>query len=233
MPKITTIESTSSPVVAFLGRNGSGKGTVLRSLNPELGYQTLTVSALLKQAQNDPNSEDGRRIRDCMNTGRLVSDAIVIPLVQNTIKAAGCPTIFDGFPRTPDQANGLLQMLKDGAIGSLHVIVLEVPEEEILERAADRLVCQSCQAPHTKIGAFARPKKEGICNHCGGTLVHRPDDKEETVRHRLKDYQTITEPAIEILEEAGISVHRIDNCNARPTSEVAQEFNSLLAGFLA
>lgn len=218
--------------IGFLGPNGSGKGTILAGLNPELGYRCFSVSTLLKAATSNPTCAQGPEIQHCMQNGLLVGDHLVMPLVQAEIASANTPIIADGFPRTSAQAMALMEMLNQGVIDSLHLIVLDVEDEQILARAADRMVCPSCQTPYTVKGNFNRPRVAGKCDICGGDLVRRKDDDPGVVQKRLHDYHTLTEEGVRLLETAGIQVHRISNDNARPSGEAVMEFNQLLASFL-
>lgn len=220
-------------VICYVGPNGAGKDTILGHRDLSLGYRVSTVSALLRAAKADPNSQAGQQIQHCMDNGILVGDDIVMPLVNADITREASPVIANGLPRNPEQAAALLQLLYAGDIAALHVIALDVPDEEIHARAADRAVCEDCGASHTIHGNFNPPHVAGKCNACGGQLVRRKDDDPEVVQKRLDDYHTLTEEGVRLLKSAGVPVYRIYNGNSRPKGEAVMEFNQLLTGLLA
>jgi adenylate kinase len=132
-----------------------------------------------------------------MDQGQLVPDEVVIGIAEERLKEKDCHPgfILDGFPRTIPQAEALQPILTK--IGKFidHVINIEVESEELIRRLTGRRTCKSCGAMfHVH---FQPPKKEGLCDRCGGSLYQRGDDKEETIRTRLKEYEKQTAPLIE------------------------------------
>ncbi|MGB9807572.1 MAG: adenylate kinase, partial [Thermosulfidibacteraceae bacterium] len=145
----------------------------------------------------------GIEAKKYMDRGELVPDEIVIGIVRERIVQDDCKKgfILDGFPRTVVQAEALDRMLEELGISIDYVINIDVPEEEIIKRLSGRRTCRNCQAMYHVI--FNPPKKEGVCDKCGGELYQRDDDKEETIRARLEVYKKQTAPLIEYYSKRG------------------------------
>jgi adenylate kinase len=131
-----------------------------------------------------------------MDQGRLVPDEVVVGIVRDRLKNPDCNGgfILDGFPRTAPQAEALKSTLKAMKRGIEHVISIEVNKEELIRRLTGRRTCRNCGAMYHL--SFDPPRKEGVCNKCGGKLYQRDDDKEETIKARLKVYEEETAPLI-------------------------------------
>jgi adenylate kinase len=132
-----------------------------------------------------------------MDQGQLVPDEIVIGIIDKRLRVPDCQPgfILDGFPRTIAQAEALQSILVKIGKSIDHVINIEVDPEELVRRLTGRRICKNCGAMFHLL--FQPPKQEGICDRCGGTLYQREDDKEETIRTRLKEYQRQTAPLIQ------------------------------------
>jgi adenylate kinase len=193
--------------IILLGAPGSGKGTQAKKLTESLSIPQISTGDMLREAvRND--TEMGRKAKAFMDQGGLVPDEVVIGIVKERLQAKDCEEgfILDGFPRTIPQAQALDRVVKElgKEIGS--VLSLEVDEEEIMERLSGRRSCAGCGAMyHVR---FNPPKEEGRCDKCFGTLLQRDDDKEETIRTRLVNYQKSTEPLIEYYRGSG-KVHAV------------------------
>ncbi len=142
-------------------------------------------------------TELGSQAQSYMDAGDLVPDSLILDMVKEEFKkpelAAGY--ILDGFPRTCPQADGLDQLLKDLDQELDHVLVLDVPDSELVRRLTARRCCSECGHIYNLV--FNPPKAEGICDHDGAELIHRSDDTEDTVKNRLKVYQKQTKPLID------------------------------------
>ncbi len=155
-----------------------------------------------------------------MDQGLLVPDELTVELVKDRLLQDDCGNGFllDGFPRTVNQADAL-----DGALQSMnqkldYVVNIIVRKELLIERAVGRRVCKDCgQTYHI---SFNKPEKEGICDNCGGELLQRKDDAEETVTTRINVYQEQTEPLIDYYTKKGII---IDIDGERPIAEVGKD----------
>ena len=139
----------------------------------------------------------GMKAKGFMDQGQLVPDEIVIGIIEERLKAKDCNAgfILDGFPRTIPQAEALQPILTRIGKKIDYVINIEVDPEELVRRLTERRTCKNCGAMFHIL--FQPPKKEEICDRCGGTLYQRADDKEETIRTRLKEYEKQTAPLIQ------------------------------------
>jgi len=179
----------------LLGPPGAGKGTQAKKMVDKLGIPQISTGDILRAAVKDGTAM-GIEAKKYMDAGKLVPDEVVIGIIRDRIKENDCEKgyILDGFPRTVAQAEALDEMLKGMDQDIDHVISIEVPDSALLERLTGRRMC-SCGASYHIM--FNKPKQEGICDLCGGTLYHRDDDKEEAIEERLINYHAQTAPLIE------------------------------------
>lgn len=180
----------------LLGPPGSGKGTQSLFLREELEVPSISTGDILRDACQK-ETELGKKAKEYMSSGKLVPDDLVVQIIEKRISEDDCKKgyILDGFPRTLNQANALASMLEEKKQKIDHAVNLEVTEEDLVERLSGRRVCSDCGAGyHLK---FAPTSTKGVCDRCGGKLFQRNDDKEETIRNRLKIYKDQTEPLIE------------------------------------
>lgn len=189
--------------VILLGPPGAGKGTQAKMLVEELGVPQISTGDILRQAVAD-GTPLGREAKGYMDRGALVPDEVVIGIIRDRLAQGDCGRgyILDGFPRTVAQAEALGKTL-EAAGGSLdHVLSLQVDEEELVKRLSGRRTCGACGAMFHV--TFNPPKREGTCDGCGGALIQREDDREETVRRRLQVYGEQTAPLIAYYERRGL-----------------------------
>ncbi len=183
-------------ILILLGAPGVGKGTQGALISKEYNIPQISTGDILRnEVKNE--TELGKKAKVYMDKGELVPDDIIIGMMENRIKQDDCKNgfILDGFPRTVAQAEAFDEMLKKNGLELHRVLLIDVPEEEIIERLTGRRVCPNCGAVyHIKNNP---PKKEGICDKCGSELVQRDDDKEEVVRNRLEVYKKNTMPLID------------------------------------
>ncbi len=183
----------------LLGAPGAGKGTQAEILSAKLGIPTISTGNILRAAIKD-GTPIGLEAKSYMDAGKLVPDAVIIGVVADRLKQPDCTKgfILDGVPRTLPQA----EALDAAGVTFDKVLSIEISDREIEERMSGRRVCQSCGAPyHVKAKP---PKREGVCDACGGALVQRADDAPETVRHRLEVYHAETEPLKGYYAEKGL-----------------------------
>ncbi len=178
--------------LVLLGPPGAGKGTQAKRLIEKLNIPQISTGDLLRAAVRD-ETELGQRAKAKMDAGQLVPDEIVIGMVKERLKKDDCRPgfILDGFPRAVAQAEALQGLLADGG-GLDHVVSIEVPEEELVRRLTGRRSCPKCGAMFHLV--FSPPSKEGVCDKCGGELITRADDNEDTIRNRIAVYREQTEP---------------------------------------
>ncbi len=180
----------------LLGPPGAGKGTQAKRIVEKYGIPQISTGDMFREAVAK-GTELGKKAKEYMDRGELVPDEIVIGIVRERLSQPDCERgfILDGFPRTLNQAEALDEMLDDMGRRIDAVINIVVPDEEILKRIVYRRICKECGAVYNLI--YNPPERDGICDKCGGELYQRDDDKEETVRERLRVYREQTEPLIE------------------------------------
>ena len=204
----------------LLGAPGAGKGTQAEILSRELKIPTISTGNMLRAAMKQ-DTPLGRKVKEYMDTGRLVSDEIVIELLSERLQEPDCANgfILDGVPRTLVQAEALEQ----AGIRFDAAVAIESSDETIITRIGGRRVCESCGASYHIVNI--PPKQEGICDKCGGQLVQRSDDAPETVKNRLQVYHTTTEPLKGFYETRGILKTVADQPTA---AETLQEILTVL-----
>ena len=182
--------------VIFLGPPGAGKGTQARQLAAEWGVPQIATGDLLREAVAS-GSRLGLEAKRYIETGALVPDEVVIGLVAEQLDRAEAQKGFllDGFPRTVAQGQALDQLLTKRSLKLDRVIFFKVSEAELVRRMTGRRVCKKCGEAFHLI-SFP-PREEGKCDRCGGELVQREDDTEETVRRRLRVYEEQTAPLLD------------------------------------
>lgn len=196
--------------VIVMGAPGAGKGTQASRVASEEGLCRIATGDLLRAAQAD-GTPLGKQAESFMKAGELVPDEVILGMVDDELDRGSCAAgaVFDGFPRTVEQARGLGRLLESRKSGLERVLVIEVPEEEVIRRLSGRRVCQNCEKLYHI--SLDPPKVDGRCDACGGDLVQRPDDRPETIRRRLAVYREETQPVIEYYErETSIPVTEID-----------------------
>ena len=195
--------------IILLGPPGAGKGTQAKLLELGRDMKQLSTGDMLRAAVA-AGSEIGRKAKAIMDRGDLVSDEVILAVVgermsQPDIKAG---VVFDGFPRTPAQAEALDGMLAARGQKVDAVIEIKVEDEELVKRISGRFTCATCGKGYHD--SFDRPMKDGICDVCGGTkFTRRADDNEKTVRDRLNVYNKQTAPLVNYYAKRG-NLHSVD-----------------------
>ncbi|WP_255195390.1 adenylate kinase [Halorarius litoreus] len=182
----------SQPRVLLLGAPGAGKGTQSKRIVDEYSVDHITTGDALRANKGMDISELGLEYDtpgEYMDAGELVPDAVVNEIVVTALEEAD-GFVLDGYPRNIDQAEFLDERTELDVI-----LVFDVSEEELVDRLTGRRVCSECGANYHV--EFDQPEVEGVCDECGGELVQREDDTEETVRERLRVFRENTEPVIE------------------------------------
>jgi adenylate kinase len=195
--------------IILLGPPGAGKGTQAQKLVEERGMLQLSTGDMLRAAR-DAGTPMGLQVAEIMRTGALVSDEIVSGLIDEKLgtmsDAQGA--IFDGYPRTAEQAASLDMILSSRGRTLDAVIELDVDEEALVDRITGRYTCAKCGTGYHD--RYAKPRIEGVCDSCGSTeFKRRPDDNAETVRTRMAEYRAKTAPILPIYEARGL-LKRID-----------------------
>ena len=183
----------------FLGAPGAGKGTQAEVVCKELNIPTISTGNILRAAVKN-GTPTGLKAKEYMDAGKLVPDEVIIGIINERLQEPDCANgfILDGVPRTIAQA----EAMERSGISFDAVVAIEVSDDTIVARMGGRRVCESCGASYHIVNV--PPKKEGVCDVCGGKLVQRRDDNPETVRDRLAVYHKETEPLKGFYEARGI-----------------------------
>jgi len=209
--------------VILLGAPGAGKGTQADAIEDKYGYKQISTGDLIR-AEVSAKTKIGLQVKAIMEKGELVSDDIVIELLKNRLQQKDIVNgyIMDGFPRNRYQAGALSRMEADREV----VIYLQVNEEVVVRRLLSRLTCSGCGAIFNLLSDT--PKQAGKCDECGGILIQRADDNEETIRNRIRVYKEQTQPVIDYYLEKGQegSFHQIDA--SKPAEEIFAEIEGVL-----
>jgi adenylate kinase len=212
--------------IVFLGAPGSGKGTQSAFLIRDYEIVQISTGDILRAAVKE-GSELGRKAKEFMDAGKLVTDELIIDIVKERLFMDDCRNgfILDGFPRTAVQADALDEMLRSELDTEItHVISLEVPDEVLYERITGRRSCPKCgRVYHIK---FFPPKKEGICDADGTELVYRDDDNEETLKKRLNVFHESTAMLKVLYGMKGIL--KIIEDGTKPADEIYKEIKSFV-----
>ena len=183
--------------IILLGPPGAGKGTQAEVLTKRLGIETISTGVMLRAAIRE-GTELGRLAKVFLDQGKLVPDDVIVGIVRDRLSKDDCKDgyILDGFPRTIAQAEALAEQ----GIEIDKVLSIELDDEKIVERLVGRRECKACGTPYHIV---SKPIPDtGKCV-CGGEIIQRDDDNEETIRNRLAVYHELTEPIIGYYEAQG------------------------------
>jgi adenylate kinase len=182
---------------------GAGKGTQARRISARYGIPHIASGDLLRQHRQQ-DTELGRQAKSFMERGALVPDDLVISMILERMRQpdAAHGVLLDGFPRTLAQAQALDEELAREGRALKVALYLEVPFEELVDRAANRWTCRTCQATYNY--RVSPPRSEGICDIDGGGLYQREDDRIDVVSERIKVYIQDTVPVVEYYRDRGI-----------------------------
>jgi adenylate kinase len=189
--------------VILLGAPGAGKGTQAERIVARYALPHISTGEMLRAAL-EQGTEMGRAAKRYMDAGELVPDEVVVGVVRDRLAEPDTQRGFllDGFPRTLAQAERLDAMLAEAGRAVTHVVLIDVPEDELVQRIAGRRSCTECGKLYNV--TFDPPRAEGVCDACGAPLLQRADDNEETVRNRLTVYRSQTAPLIGYYRDKGV-----------------------------
>lgn len=204
--------------IILLGAPGSGKGTIAEDLTNETESIHVSTGDMLRESVKEGHPV-GLKAKQYMDAGELVPDDVIMEIVRERLDRGpdDARYLFDGFPRTTEQAR-----LLDGALSRddrgrvSHVFLLEVSKEVVVDRLEGRRVCRQCGAVYHIRNI--PPKKEGVCDQCGGELYQRKDDNKETVLNRWDVYQKQVAGLIDYYEKKNV-LFRVDALDRRKTVE--------------
>ncbi|MBN1274841.1 nucleoside monophosphate kinase [Candidatus Woesearchaeota archaeon] len=205
--------------IILIGPQASGKGTQAERLAARTGMKHFSTGEAFR-AEVMSGSELGKRLKRCMDSGELVPDNVVNEVTRKAVEQnRERGLIFDGYPRTKEQAEFLDRITRVDA-----VVAIEVSDEVAVQRISSRYVCSKCGKGYNTV--TLPPKQAGKCDEDGASLVQRDDDKPEAVRKRLADYHAKTAPLISFFEGKGARIIRIDG--EQPIEEVFEDVTAAL-----
>ena len=182
----------------LLGAPGAGKGTQAEILSRTLSIPTISTGNILRAAMKE-GTPVGLQAKAYVDAGKLVPDDVIIGIIKERLAQPDCESgyILDGVPRTIPQA----QAMEDMGVEIDWALSIEVDDETIVQRMSGRRTCRDCSQTFHIVSN--PPKKEGVCDFCGGELTIRKDDAPETVKARLETYHRDTEPLKAFYKEKG------------------------------
>jgi len=188
--------------IVMLGAPGAGKGTQADILSQEMNLPHIASGDLFRQAL-EKRTDVGLSAKGYMDKGELVPDEITTKMILERIDQPDCASgcLFDGFPRTLQQAKALDKALRGQGRTIDKATYIEVPDEELVKRLSGRWLCRACQTPYHITNS--PPETPGKCDRCGGELYQRSDDREETVKERLSVFLAQTVPILDYYEKQG------------------------------
>lgn len=210
-------------LLVLFGPPGSGKGTQAEMLASRLGFVHYSTGEVFR-THIAKRTSLGLKVEGYVVSGSLVPDEIVLEVVEDFVQTNRHNSIvFDGFPRTVPQADGLDRLLKRLGLKLTMAVLIDLNDEEVVKRLSSRRQCRSCSKIYNL--TFSPPQKEGVCDECDGELYQRRDDEEETIRGRLAVYRQQTSPLIDYYQKQGLMV-RLDGAMGR--DRVFQELAALI-----
>ena len=214
-----------SKIIVIIGAPGAGKGTQSRLLSERYDYPQISTGDILREMAR-ADTPLGRRIKETMAAGELVSDEILAEVILTRTSQPDCNDgyILDGYPRTLNQAHLLEDLaLKQGK--QIHLARIVVSEEALFNRLTGRRACPTCGEIYNI--HFRPPKVEDVCDLDGAPLTQRSDDTPEAVSRRFEEYRRSTAPLIDYYQQSG---RLIELNGERPVSEVFDQLCAVIDG---
>jgi len=208
--------------IIFLGPPGAGKGTYASRLTPTLKLPHISSGDMVRD-EIKAQTQLGNLMKEYSDKGKLGPDEIMIKILAKRLRKPDCKKgcILDGFPRTIKQAKALEKIVKIDL-----VINLNVPDDIIIKRLSNRLTCKKCGTIYNKL--TLKPKKDNICDQCGGELYQREDDKPKVIQERLNVYRKKTEPLIEYYKKKSLLKDVSCNDLMTPPEVIVEKIKSII-----
>jgi adenylate kinase len=209
----------------LFGPPGAGKGTQAERLRNDFQLPYIATGDMLRENVRD-GTELGKQAEEYMNRGDLVPDDLIVAMASQRLQEQDARDgfILDGFPRTIEQAEALDRQLGELGRRITAVLLLDVPDDEVVRRLSGRRVC--VKAGHNYHVELDPPKRDSVCDQDGSRLIQRDDDKPEVVEHRLETYQEKTKPVIGYYDDKGL-LKRIDG--TRDPTDVHDHIRAVIA----
>lgn len=203
----------------IIGPQASGKGTQAENLIEKFNLAHVEMGGLLRLVSKE-DSELGNKVREVINAGKLLSDDLVVEVLNRHLQSLGRLNniLFDGFPRVLSQAEYFEKYLQEKGKSLDVVIYLTLPGEVTFERLANRRTCETCGKVFNL--KTKPPQKEGTCDYCGGNLIVRSDETPEKIETRLNEFEAQTVPMVLYFKEKGL-IEEIDG--NRPIEEIFED----------
>lgn len=212
-----TVDKEKKLNLVLLGGPGAGKGTQAEKLVGDGNLIHIATGDILRE-EVDRETDLGLQANEYMEKGELVPDELVVNMVEKRLNEDK-GYVFDGFPRTVDQAEAL------GEVVDLDLVIyIKIDQEEAVRRLSSRRVCSDCGKIYNTI--FKKPNREGICDECGGELYQRSDDSPKVIRERFNTFLEETAPLVEYYREKGL-LEEVDG-NGKP-DEINSEIQEIIS----
>lgn len=193
--------------IVFIAPHGAGKGTQCSKLKDKYNFNHLSTGDLIRDAIKK-DDDFGKSLKKTIDSGKLVSDDIVLEMIKNYIKNCNQSNgiIFDGYPRTVSQAKTLYNFMNELNEKIDVVFYLKLSKEEAFKRTIGRLICPNCKKSYNKYYEDLKPKKENICDVCNTKLESRSDDTEEVFNKLFDVFLNDTYPLLDYYQQQGILI---------------------------
>lgn len=211
--------------ILLLGKPGAGKGSVAKEFKEKMNIVHLSTGDIFRNEIRE-KTELGLLADSYISKGLLVPDEVTNEIIRSVLKKD--PTknyLFDGYPRTVNQAKFLKSAMAELGMKLDGVFDLETSDELVIVRLSSRRVCKTCGMIYNTRNH--NPKVEGVCDVCGGKIIQRADDKEEAIKERLKVYNAQTKPLIEYYANEGL-LHSVDSTKDSP--ELFEDILNIING---
>ena len=213
--------------IIFIAPPAAGKGTQSKLVSDAYNIPHISTGDLLREEANK-DTELGKKIKEDMESGNLVSDTIITTLLKNRITQKDCQEgyILDGYPRNIAQAKTYEELLRQLNYNQGIVIFFDIDKELALQRTLSRIICSNCGSSYNLLVEDLKPKKENICDRCQHELKTRNDDTEEVFIHRFDTYMDNTKELIDYYEKQGL-LHKIE-VGHKSATEIFEEVKKVL-----
>ncbi len=209
----------------LLAVQGAGKGTLAKALKEKYGYAHISTGDILRE-RSKIDDELGREIKSKIDNGIFVSDEIIFQAISEKISSPECKNgyIMDGCPRNLEQAKMYDEMVKKLGIDGGIALNLVVDDSILVQRITGRRMCKECGEIYNIYSDTMKPKKENVCDKCGGSLYQRDDDNEAALKTRVETYYKVTAPVVDYYKEKGI----LYEVNSEEADKTLEEVETIL-----